>query len=91
MLRNTIKMEQNIILMLAIVFIFFFLVKPCITKAEDFNNSIGEAPKHLVKSVSYTEPNSDIKAQNDIDYEKEADFESEYTDLTAYFSTDVKN
>lgn len=83
-------MEQNIILMIAIVFIFFFLVRQCIPK-EEYNNSIGEAPKYLVNSVSYSEPSSNIKAQNDIEYEKEANFESEYTDLTAYFSTDVKN
>ncbi len=83
-------MQQNIILMIAIVFHLLLLVRQCIPKEEDFNNSIGEAPKHLVKSVSYSEPSSNIKAQNDIEYEKDANFESEYTDLTAYFSTNVK-
>lgn len=87
-------MQQDIILMIAIVFIFFFFVRGCTIKQteETFKNSIGQAPEYLLKSVSYKETDSNsIEPENYYNYEKPADFGSEYTDLTNYFTIPVKN
>lgn len=87
-------MQQDIILMIAIVFIFFFFVRDCAANQvqENFKSSIGQAPDYLLKSVSYKETtDTQIEPENYYNYEKPADFGSEYTDLTSYFTIPAKN